>query len=45
MVLTSAMAGFILGLCLAFVRNMLLKIKENSDGRQKLQTLAKAWRL
>ena len=44
-VLSSAMAGLILGLCLAFVRNSLLKIKGDSDGRQKLQTLAKAWKL
>jgi len=45
MVLNSAVAGFLLSLCLALVRKMLLKIKENADGRQKLQALVQAWKL
>ena len=45
LVLVSSIAGFVLGLVMAFIRNMLLNARESEVGREKLQALSRAWKI
>ena len=45
MVLLSAMTGLLLGIVLAFARNMYLNAQKNPEDREKFQTLFQAWKL
>ena len=45
MVLAGALSGLLLGIVLAFVRNMFLRAQESPGGLEKLQSLYQAWKL
>ena len=45
MVVSTAMAAFVLGLLIAFARNMIFNYKKNREGQAKLQALSRAWKL
>lgn len=45
LVMVSAIAGFVIGLVLAFARSILVQVKTTEKGLQRFQALSRAWKL